>query len=223
MPEPRTSESPLTAALRPVGGAMEALRPVGGLMEAVRSVGVASEALRSVGGATEALRSVGGVAAALRASTQGFTNVVELASWSSLTIRHTARAVGEVVREPDTTAADLRALAVELQSAVREVARQQAEATAAEPPGLGLSTYRWTIAGSLGTWVQVLLALLVIVQTAMAAAQPDPPQVIVVERPDPAEIERIVDERLREREVEGEAADDDEPSADAPARRGTDR
>jgi hypothetical protein len=58
-------------------------------------------------------------------------------------------------------------------------------------------------------------------QDSAEYARPDlPPSVtVVVERLDPAEIERIVDERLREREQQREAEHD----ADGAERHGTDR
>lgn len=165
-------------------------------------------------GSTQELREVAdaiavsapaGVTATFREGTRTARRATELAGVSTLTIRRAARAVGQVVREPGATVADLQALAVELQTAVREVERQRAAVFAsAESPGLVLATFRWTVAGGLAGIVGALIALLAYVQATIKDAHPDPPPsvTVVVPRSDPAEIERIVDERMREREVE---------------------
>jgi hypothetical protein len=125
--------------------------------------------------------------------------------------------VTAMVRAPETKVADLQALVVELHTAVRELTRQQAAATASQPPGLALSAYRWTVAGAVGTWIQVLLALLMMAQTAVADAEPAPPPsvTVIVQGPDATEIERTVDERLR--------GPEDNAAARGHDRRGIDR
>ena len=62
---------------------------------------------------------------------------------ATITIGGIVQAAAEVVRAPETTVADLQALADTLQTAAQELARQRAENAAAESPGLALSTYRW--------------------------------------------------------------------------------
>ena len=68
--------------------------------------------------------------------------------------------------------------------------------------------------------IGAVAAVLSLVQDRIEADRPDqPPSVtVVVERPDPAEVERIVDERLRE--IEQQHADHGAHPND---RRGTDR
>lgn len=110
----------------------------------------------------------------------------------------------EAVHAPGATAADLQAIVVELQAALREVERQRAAAVAvAESPGMALATHRWTVVGSLAGILSVLIALLAYVQAIAEDAHPDPPPsvTVVVPQPDPAQIERIVDERLRQRGI----------------------
>ena len=110
----------------------------------------------------------------------------------------------EAAYAPGVTGADLQALAVELQTALREVERQRAAAVAsAESHGPALATHRWTVVGSLAAILGVLIALLALVQDRIEADRPDPPPsvTVVVRQPDPAEIERIVDERLRQRGI----------------------
>jgi hypothetical protein len=145
-------------------------------------------------------------------------------AWSApvtITIGGVARAVTEVVRAPDTTVADLQGLAVALEAALREAVRLRAEvAAAAGSPNLTLATYRWTVAGSLAGLVGALIALLALVQSTIADAQPDPPPnvTVVVERPDPGEVGRQVDERLRELEQQREAKHDTDPGSPSTGR-----
>ena len=68
---------------------------------------------------------------------------------------------------------------------------------------MALATHRWTVVGSLAGILSVLIALLAYVQAIAEDAHPDPPPsvTVVVPQPDPAQIERIVDERLRQRGI----------------------
>jgi len=122
---------------------------------------------------------------------------------ATITVGGFLQAAIEAIRARETTLDDLQALMVELQTTVGEFERQRAAAASAvDAPGLALATYRWTVAGALGTWIQVLLAVLVMVQTAAAAARTEPPPsppAIVQQQPDPAQFDRQVDERVDER------------------------
>ncbi len=140
-------------------------------------------------------------------------------AWSApvtITIGGVARAVTEVVRAPDTTVADLQGLAVALEVALREAARLRAEVAAgAGSPNLTLATYRWTVAGSLAGLISALIALLALVQSTIADARPDPPPnvTVVIEPPDPGEVGRHVDDRLRELEQQRQGEHDTDPGS----------
>jgi hypothetical protein len=95
------------------------------------------------------------------------------------------RAVGTVISEPDVTAADLRALAVDLRTAVRVTERQRAATATTEIPGLALASYRWTLLGSLAGITGALIALLALVQDRIEADRPDPPPSVTVVAPQP--------------------------------------
>ena len=122
-----------------------------------------------------------------------------------------------------TTRADLQALVIELRTAVREFERQRAEnIAAAQASALALASYRWAVASGWAAIIGALIALLALLQDRIEADQPDPPPAVtvVVERPDPAEIARIVDEQLRERERQAEH-DGADPDLQGQDQRGT--
>jgi hypothetical protein len=126
------------------------------------------------------------------------------------------RAAVALVRSPGTSTADLQALAVELRTVLRWLEQQRAAVVAPESPsGLTLSTYRWTVAASIAGIISMVIAVLALVHATTADAQADPPPsvTVVVPQPDPAEIDRRVDERLREIEQQRHARhpDDDSP------------
>ena len=105
------------------------------------------------------------------------------------TVRAMVQATAEVVRAPQTTTADLQALAAVFQDAVR--AAERLRTTSA---GNHLD-----VAVKIATIVATVLALLTFVQGMIKDARPDPPPsvTVVVERPGADEIGRIVDERCQ--------------------------
>lgn len=108
-----------------------------------------------------------------------------------------------------------------LEAALRKAVRLRDEvAASAASSNLAVSSYRWTVAGSTAEIISALLALLMYVQAAAAARQVAPPTrvTVVVEPPDPTEIDHRVDERLRDleqhRQAEHVAGDPGSPSTE---------
>jgi hypothetical protein len=152
---------------------------------------------------------------------------------ATITVGGIVQAAAEVVRAPETTLADLQALAVTLQATLREAERLRASIAAdAESPGRATAMYRWTVAGSLAGLISALIALLAYVQATIKDARPDPapsitvnveqpPGPTIIVQPDPAAIDCTDDDGRQERVQHGH--DGDDPGAHHEDRRGADR
>lgn len=116
----------------------------------------------------------------------------------------TVQAVADMVDTSGATAVDLNALAALLRDAVREgvSAGLAAQRVDEQAPMFG-SVGRFLSANEgLLALVSLIVAVLALVQDHQANERPDPPPAVTVQvqPPDRAEIERIVEERLREQE-----------------------
>lgn len=112
------------------------------------------------------------------------------------------RAVAEAVHPPGVTRADLEAVVGVLVDAIRDSASAERIARQVEeraPMFVQLGRFLRTPGGVVAI-LGVLLAVLALARDVAADAEPDaPPSVVVeVDGPSSAEVERIVEERLRE-------------------------
>jgi hypothetical protein len=152
---------------------------------------------------------------------------------ATITVGGIVQAAAEVVRAPETTLADLQALAATLQATLREAERLRASIAAdTESPGRATAMYRWTVAGSLAGLISALIALLAYVQATIKDTRPDPapsitvsveqpPGPTIIVQPDRAPVDRTDDGHLQERVQHGH--DGDAPGAHREDRRGADR
>jgi hypothetical protein len=127
---------------------------------------------------------------------------VAFTAHATLTVRATVEAVAEAIHPPGVTLADLQTLAALLNEATRAAAPAEriAEQVGAELP----------IFGSFGQFIranEALITLITLVVTVITLLHdwannrridPPPSVIVQVEPPNRAEVERIVEEKLRE-------------------------
>jgi hypothetical protein len=141
-------------------------------------------------GATVTLRSLAGIASAA------------MTGHATLTVSATVQAVAEAIHPPSVTLADLQALVVLLNDAVRAAVPTEEVAQQVEQQA--------PLFGPVGQFIRAndgLIALIALVAAVMAFLQdrannarvePPPSVTVHIELPDRAEVERIVEEKLRE-------------------------
>lgn len=150
---------------------------------------------------------------AIRMTSKNQPPVIRFTGRARLTVGGVVDAVTEAVETSGVTTADLSALHAVLRQAIADgvsdvVAAQRVEEQAPMFGALGrfLKANQGLLA--LVALVVTVIALLNDVSSADDQAESTPQVSVPVERPDPDEIERIVEERMRERE--------DGPSAPTP-------
>ncbi len=164
----------------------------GAVVDVRAQVGDAAAAATAQG-ATVSLRSLAGVAS------------VAMTGHATLTVSATVQAVAEAIHPPSVTLADLQALAALLNDAVRTAASAEQVAQQVEQQA--------PLFGPVGQFIRAnegLIALIALVVAVMAFLQdrtnnvrvePPPSVTVQIELPDRTEVERIVEEKLREADV----------------------
>lgn len=141
---------------------------------------------------------------AMRMSSRNQPPAIRISGRGRLTVGAVVDAVADAVDTSDATTVDLNVLAVLLRDAVREgvSAGLAAQRVDEQAPMFG-SVGRFLNANEgLLALVALVIAVLALVQDRQANEQPEPPPAVTVQvQPqDRTEIERIVEQRLREQE-----------------------
>lgn len=144
-------------------------------------------------------------------------------AYGALSVTQTVRAVTEAIHSPDVTVADLQALAAVLTDVIR-AATSTEQAPMFGPVGrfLNANTGLVTLVATLLT---LLVTLLGVLQDRVNNARVNPPPTVTVQiqPPDPAEVDRLVDERLREPNMPIEPSDGEPQHVDPPPHRNLQR